>query len=60
MSPEAGRAALASALFVTLLAAGLLLLLPRDSPEFVVALLSLVVGLAFLVVVIVVIHRFTR
>lgn len=60
MSPEVGRTALAVALFFVFLPALLVLTVPPDSPAFIVSLLSLVVGLAFALVVVVVVRRSSR
>ncbi len=60
MSPEVGRAAFATALFLILLGFGLVLLTPRDSPAFIVSALSLIIGMLLLLVVVVVIRRFSR
>ena len=60
MNPQAAKAALQLALFVVI-AAGLSLLCVRpDSAEFVVTVLSLVVGLMFLGAVAFIIRRYSR
>jgi uncharacterized membrane protein len=50
-SPELGRAAFRLALFIIVMAAGLLLTLSPGTPEFAITVLTLVVGLLFLGVV---------
>ena len=56
-SPEAGSAWFRVALFVTLVAAALLLVVPRESAEFVVTVLTLGIGMLFLVVLAVLARR---
>jgi hypothetical protein len=53
ISPETGKIAFRWALLIILLAAGLLLLLRPGSREFVVTVFTLVIGLVFAVLVIV-------
>ncbi len=60
MTPEVGRAALATALFLVLLGFGLLLVTPRDSPTFIVSVLSLVIGVIFFLVVLLAIRWLSR
>ena len=57
MSPEMGRGFFRIALFITLVAAVLLPFLPSGSPEFVVDVLALVVGLIFVVTIAVLARR---
>ncbi|HEU5088753.1 MAG TPA: hypothetical protein VFT99_14965 [Roseiflexaceae bacterium] len=54
------RGALALAIFLVLMSALMLIGQPADSPEFVVTVLSLVVGLVFLAVVIWAIRRLSK
>lgn len=51
VSPELGKAAFRSALFIILVALGLLAVLSPGTPEFAVTVLSLGVGLLFLGVI---------
>lgn len=60
MSPEVGRAAFRLALFVVLLSLGSVLFAPPGSPGFIVAILSLGIGLVFLIVVIVTTRLWSR
>lgn len=57
MSPEAGKAALSIAMFIVVGSGGLLLIQPPGSAEFVVTVMSLVVGLIFAAVAALVIRR---
>jgi hypothetical protein len=47
MDPRLGQAAVRIGMFMALTAGALLFLVDRSSPEFVVSLISLVIGLAF-------------
>ncbi len=47
MSPELGRAAFRLAVFIVVVALGLLLIVPRCTAEFVITLVSLGIGLVF-------------
>lgn len=47
MSPELVRVALQMAMWILLVASALLLFLDRNSPEFVITVISLVIGLLF-------------
>lgn len=57
MSPEAGKAALSIALFIVIGSAGLLLIQPPGTAEFVVTAMSLAIGLIFTGVVVLVVRR---
>jgi hypothetical protein len=57
---EPFKAALALAIFIVMMASLLLIGQPTDSPEFVITVLSLIVGLVFLGVVMWVIRRFSK
>ena len=46
MSPEVGRAAFGIAIFIIVVAVGLLLVLPTGTPEFAITVVSLLIGLA--------------
>jgi len=56
-SPEALSAWFRVAVFITLIAAGLLVVVPRDSAEFVVTVLTISIGLVFLALLIVLARR---
>jgi len=60
VDPSLGKAAFSLALFIVLLAAGMLLLLDRSSPQFAITVFTLLIGLAFAGVVVVVVRRFSR
>ena len=60
LSPEAGRAAFGWALLIVLGAAGLLAVLSPGTPEFAVTLLSLLIGLIFIAMVVVVVRLVGR
>jgi uncharacterized membrane protein HdeD (DUF308 family) len=51
LSPEAGRAAFGWGLLIVLGAVGLLVVLSPGTPEFAVTLLTLLIGLIFIVMV---------
>jgi hypothetical protein len=57
MGPELGQAWFRVAIFITLVSAILIPLEPRDSAEFVVAVMSFVIGLIFIAVVAIVARR---
>ena len=47
LSPEIGKAAFRVAMLIVLLAAGLLVTLRPDTPEFAITVLTLLIGLIF-------------
>jgi hypothetical protein len=53
LSPEIGRVAFRIAIFLVLVAGGLLLTLSPGTPEFAVTILTLLIGVLFLGVIIV-------
>ncbi len=60
MSPEVGRAAFGIAIFIIVVALGLLLVLPKGTPEFAITVVSLLIGLAFLGLVVVMVQVIGR
>ena len=60
LSPELGKVAFRLAMFIVLVAAGLLVTLSPGTPEFAVTVLTLLIGLAFLGVVILLIRVMAR
>ncbi|MBC8446726.1 MAG: hypothetical protein H8D78_03160 [Chloroflexi bacterium] len=60
MSPQMGRSFFRIAFFVTFVSALLLPFLTPGTAEFVVAVLSLLIGLIFIAAVILVLRRFSR
>lgn len=60
MDPQIGKAAFTIGLFITLLAAVMLPFQPRGSSEFVITGFTLVIGLLFLAVVIIMVRRSVR
>ena len=50
-SPELGRVAFRSAIFIVLVAVGLLVTLRPGTPEFAITLVTLVIGLVFIGVI---------
>ena len=60
LSPEIGRFAFRWAIFLVLVAIGLLVTLRPGTPEFAVTLLTLLIGVVFLAVVIVSIRLIGR
>ena len=57
MNPEAGRAWFQVAVFITLVSAALLLVVQPGTSEFVITATSLVIGLAFMGVVVFMVRR---
>jgi len=51
MNPELGLAWFRIALFITLVSAGLILVEPRDSAEFIISVTSFIIGLVFIAIV---------
>lgn len=60
MSPGVGRAAFGIAIFIIVVALGLLLALPKGTPEFAITVVSLLIGLAFLGLVVVMVRVIGR
>jgi hypothetical protein len=60
VSPEIGKAAFRMAIFVVLVAVGLLFALSPGTPEFAVTVLTLLIGVVFLAVVMLSIRFFGR
>ena len=52
LAPELGRAALRLALLIVVMALGLLITLRPGSPEFAITVLTLLIGLAFIGVIV--------
>lgn len=57
MNPELGQAWFRVAIFITLISAVLILFEPRDSAEFVVSFFTLVIGLVFVGIVVILTKR---
>ncbi len=60
LDPQVGKAALQISLFIVVLAGGMLLLLTPGSPQYAITVFTLIIGLIFLGLVIVVVRRFSR
>ncbi len=60
ISPELGQAAFRIAVFLVVVSLGLLLFLDADSAEFIVALITLVIGLTFGAVIAIAARRQSR
>ncbi len=57
MSPEFGRTWFRIAFFITLLAGALLLFQTPGTAEFVITLLTLIIGLVFLLIIVVIVKK---
>lgn len=60
LSPEVGQAGFRLALFITLLAAGLLFFVVPGTAEFVITVTTLLIGLVFLLLIAVLVRRSNR
>jgi hypothetical protein len=60
LDPQVGKAALQISLFIVVLAGGMLLLLTPGSPQYAITVFTLIIGLIFLGLVIVVVRMFSR
>ena len=60
LDPQLGKAALTLALFIIVMAVGMLVLLPPDSPQFAITVFTLGIGVVFLGLVVVLVRRFSR
>jgi hypothetical protein len=60
LDPQLGKAAMQLSLFIIVLAGGMLLFLSPDSPQFAVTVFTLVIGLFFLGLVVLLVRRFSR
>jgi len=60
ISPQLGRAIFRIAFYITLVSAVLMFFLKPGSAEFVVAGVTLLIGLAFVVLIALVVRRFSR
>jgi hypothetical protein len=57
LTPQLGQAAFRIVSFLVVVSLGLLLILDHQSAEFIVALITLIIGLIFAVVIIVLVRR---
>jgi cbb3-type cytochrome oxidase subunit 3 len=60
LDPQLGKAALTMSLFIVVMAVGMLVFLPPDSPQFAITVFTLAIGLIFLGAVVVLVRRFSR
>ena len=60
VDPELGKAALRWALFMIVLAGGMLLFLTPGSPQFYITVFTLLIGIAFFGLVVLLVRRFSR
>jgi hypothetical protein len=60
LDPGLGKAALRLSLFIIVLAAGLLVFQPPGTPQFAITVFTLLIGLAFFGLVVVVVRTFSR
>ncbi len=60
LDPQAGKAALQVSLFIIVMAVGMLLLLTPGSPQYAITEFTLIIGLVFLGLVVLLIRRFSR
>jgi hypothetical protein len=59
VDPEVGKAALRLSLFIVVLAGGLLLFLAPGTPQFAITVFTLLIGVVFLGVVVLVVRVFS-
>jgi hypothetical protein len=59
IDPGMGKAALRLSLFIIVLAAGMLVFLDPGSPQFAITVFTLIIGLAFFGLVVVLVQRFS-
>jgi hypothetical protein len=57
MNPQLGQAWFRVAVFITLLSAILVVIEPRDGAEFVISVASLVIGLVFVALIVILTRR---
>ena len=60
LDPEMGKAALRLSLFIIVLAGGMLVFLDPGSPQFAITVFTLIIGLAFAALVVVLVQKFSR
>lgn len=60
IDPQLGKAALQISLFIIVLAGGMLLFLRPGSPQYVITVFTLIIGLVFFGLVVVLVRRFSR
>ncbi len=60
IDPEVGKAALRIALFIVVLAGGMLLFLTPGSPQFYITVFTLLIGLLFVSAIVFVVRRFSK
>ena len=60
ISPQLGQAIFRIAFYITLVPAALMLFLEPDSAEFVVAGVTLLIGLVFIALIVLIVRRFSR
>jgi hypothetical protein len=60
IDPGMGKAALRLSLFIIVLAVGMLVFLDPASPQFAITVFTLIIGLAFLGLVVVLVQRLSR
>jgi hypothetical protein len=60
VDPQVGKAALQISLFIVVMAGGMLLFLTPGSPQFAITVFTLIIGLLFVGLVVVLVRRFSR
>ncbi len=60
ISPQLGRLIFRIAFYITLVSAVLMLFLKPGSAEFVVAVVTLLIGLVFIALIVLIVRRFSR
>lgn len=60
LDPELGKAAFRIALFIIVLAVGMLVFLTPGTPQFAITVITLIIGLVFVGLIALLVHRFSR
>jgi hypothetical protein len=60
IAPETGKAALRLGLFIVVMAAGMLPFLAPSSAQFAITVFTLIIGIVFCGLVVIVVQRFSR
>ena len=60
LDPQIGKAAMQLSLFITVLAGGMLLFLSPGSPQFAITVLTLIIGMVFFGLVVLLVRLFSH
>lgn len=60
LDPELGKAAFRIALFIIVLAGAMLIFLTPGTPRFAITVITLIIGLVFVGLIALLVHRFSR